>query len=169
MGNNHPHKEALQDGIKKYMRRGIRLLTVFVLLLAVSSAAYSGPIPGLALGGGEEEANLDLCPQGVLVVNQFLRAWQAGDYRTMYELIDDKSKEDYTYEQAAFDFQFLEFREYTISSVRRSGDDFEMILSYGDWKDGEKEVVKMLIDGMTFKIIMQASNSPFKRSLDSYF
>ena len=150
------------------MNKGICIFTAAALVLAVTGAAYGSVMPGLPFGD-EEEANLDLCPQGVLVVNEFLKAWQVDDYRTMYGLIDDKSKENYTYEQAAFDFQFLEFKEYTISSVRKRGDDFEIMLSYGHWEDGEKEVVKMIVDGKTFKIVLQSSNSPFKRSLDSYF
>ncbi|MBD3427268.1 MAG: hypothetical protein GF409_08635 [Candidatus Omnitrophica bacterium] len=150
--------------------RTVCFLAAVFFLLAGIDIAYSSPMPGFSWGGAsEEEANLDLCPQGVLVVNQFLQAWQNGDYRTMYELIDDESKKGYTYEQATFDFQFMEFKEYRISYVRRRGDDYEMLLSYGDWKDGQKQVVKVLISGETYKIIMQSSNSPFKKSLESYF
>ena len=124
---------------------------------------------GMPIGGGSEEADLDLCPHGARVVGMFLAAWQKEDYRTMYNLLDDKSKENYSFEQARFNFQFLKFKPYRVSSVRRSGEDFEFILSYGDWKDGDKDVKKMLISGKTFKIIMSTGNSPFKKSAASYF
>jgi hypothetical protein len=123
---------------------------------------------GIPFGGDEEEADLDLCPYGARVIAMFLGAWQKEDYGTMYNLLDNKSKEDYSFEQARLDFQSLEFKPYTISSVRKSGEDFEFILSHGDWKSGDKDTKKMIISGKTFKIIMPTKNSPFKKSLESY-
>ena len=124
---------------------------------------------GMPFGVGSEAAEVDLCPQGAMVVEAFLAAWRAEDFKTMYELIDDESKKDYPFEQARFDFQFMEFKEYKISSVREDGDNFEFFLSYGDWKDGDKDMKKMIINGKTFKIIMPTRNSPFKESIDKYF
>ncbi|MFH1552523.1 MAG: hypothetical protein ABID83_02645 [Candidatus Omnitrophota bacterium] len=124
---------------------------------------------GLPLGGGAEEADLELCPQGVRVVGMFFGAWQNEDYRAMYELLDDESKQGYPFEQARLDFQFLKFKEYGISSIKKSGGNFEFFLSYGDWKDGNKDMKKMIISGKTFKIIMPTKNSPFKESVDNYF
>ncbi|MEA3488972.1 MAG: hypothetical protein U9R44_01335 [Candidatus Omnitrophota bacterium] len=124
---------------------------------------------GMPFGGVSGEADIDLCPQGAHVISFFLSAWQKGDYKTMYDLIDSKSREGYPFDQARFDFQFLEFKEYKISSVRKSGENFEFMLSYGDWKSGNKELIKFLIDGKTYRIIMLTKNCPFKVSADSYF
>jgi len=49
------------------------------------------------------------------------------------------------------------------------GNNYEFILSYGSWDTGDKEVIKMVIDGMTYKVIMPTRNSPFKRSAESYY
>ena len=124
---------------------------------------------GLPVGGGGEDADLSLCPAGARVVQKFLESWGSGDFKTMYDLIDDDSKQGYPFQQARFDFQFMEFREYTISSVARSGDDFEFILTYGDWRDGDKITQKVLVSGRTFKIIMPRQGALFTKSIDSYF
>ncbi|RKY42696.1 MAG: hypothetical protein DRP85_02170 [Candidatus Makaraimicrobium thalassicum] len=124
---------------------------------------------GIPLGGGVEEADLDLCPQGARVIDIFMDAWREGDYRLMYELLDDESKKDYPFEEARFNFQFLEFKQYRISSIRKTGGNFEFILSYGDWRDGDKVMKKMIISGRTFKIIMPTRSSPFKESAEGYF
>jgi len=99
----------------------------------------------------------------------FLAAWQNNDHRAMYELLDDSSKTDYSFEDARFDFQFMEFKPYRISSARKSGGDFEFVLSYGDWKSGDKEVRKLIIDGKTYKIKMPSRGTVFKESVESYF
>ncbi len=145
-------------------------LSLAVLAGDPAEATNGDAMMGIPLGAtSDEEANLDLCPQGVTTVSEFLQAWQEGNYRAMYDLLDDESKKDYPFETAKLDFQFLEFKEYRISSVRKNGDNFEIMLSYGYWKDGDKDVKKMIISGRTFKIIMPASHSPFKRSAESYF
>lgn len=161
-----------------FKRAGISLLTLTLLVL-FAYGAYSAPpssegggamgLPGLPFGGGSEKVDTSICPEGTRVVGMFLGAWQAQDYRAMYELIDDKSKENYPFEQAKFDFQLLEFKAYKLSSIRRDGDNYEFILTYGDWKDGDKDTRKMIISGETFKIIMPTRNSPFKESADQYF
>ncbi len=115
--------------------------------------------------GGAEDTGLDECPQGVSVIRMFMTAWYENDYDKMYALLDEESKREYSFEQARFDFQFLEFKEYRISSVRKDGENFEFILSHGDWKDGNKDIKKMIISGRTFKIIMPTRNSPFKESI----
>lgn len=156
--------------LKKTPIAFIAFLSLAALAGGSAEASNGDAMMGIPLGAAsDEEANLDLCPQGVMAVNEFLQAWQEKDYRTMYDLLDDESKKDYPFENAQFDFQFLEFKEYRVSSVRKSGDDFEIILSYGDWKDGTKDVKKMIISGRTFRIIMPTSHSPFKRSVESYF
>jgi hypothetical protein len=124
---------------------------------------------GMPLGGASEEADLDICPLGANVIYMFLAAWRKEDLKAMYDLIDEESKKDYPYEQARFDFQMLDFKEYKISSVKKEGENFEFILSHGSWKDGNKAIRKMIISGRTFKIIMSDKNSPFKRSIEDYF
>ncbi len=155
-----------------------KLAFVILISLFFSSASFSQDevssdirslMPGIPLGGGMQEADLEICPQGANVIIAFLEAWQRGDYETMYYYIDDDSKTDYTFEQARFDLMMLEFKEYKISSVAKKGDDFEFILSYGNYKDGDKDTQKMLISGKTFKIIMPARNSVFKKSAENYF
>jgi hypothetical protein len=123
---------------------------------------------GIPIGGDSGDRGLDLCPMGVSVVNTFLAAWEKGDFRGMYDLIDDSSKEDYPFAQARFDLMMLEFKPYTISSVRKEGENFEFLLSYGDWTDGDKDMKKMIISGKTFKIIMPTRTSPFKKSAGDY-
>lgn len=124
---------------------------------------------GIPVGGGSESADVSICPQGARVVEIFMSAWENSDYVTMYALLDDQSKEDYSFEDAKFDFQFMEYKRYNISSVRRDGDDFEFILSSGDWQDGNKDTKKIIIGGKSFKIITPSRGSVFKRSADSYF
>ena len=124
---------------------------------------------GIPLGAFNNDADVDICPHGAKVIGMFLQAWQASDYRTMYELIDDDSKRDYPFEKAKFDFQFAEFKEYRISSVRRNGDNFEFVLSYGDWKNNDKETIKMVVDGESFKVVMPRKGTFYKTSVDSYF
>jgi len=154
---------------------------VFLALLAFLPAAgkafsdVSMDNEGMGMGMGipldsfKNDANLEICPHGAKVIGMFLSAWQAGDYRAMYELIDEKSKEDYPFESARFDFQFMEFKEYTISSVRRNGENFDFMLSYGDWESNNKEIIKMTVDGSSFKIIMPQRGEVYKRSIESSF
>lgn len=125
---------------------------------------------GFPIGeGAYSQADLDLCPQGARVIYTFLEAWRNRDYRTMYSLIDDNSKSDYPYNEAVLDFEFMEFREYNISSIRQKGQNFEFILSAGDWKYGDKEIRKVLISGYSYKILMNSRGNVFERSADSYF
>lgn len=145
---------------------------VFVLPFCGPEAAadFSGGVPmGLPIGGGSEEPDTELCPAGFHVVNTFLSAWEKKDYATMYDLLDEDSKRDYSFEQARFDFRLLAFKPYRISSVREDGENFEFMLSYGSWKDGNKDLKKMIINGKTYKIIMPTRNSPFKKSAADYF
>ena len=135
-------------------------------LVAIEDGSMS---MGIALGGGGTKTGFDLCPRGVRSVKLFLVAWSKEDYQRMYELLDDESKKDYPFKQAKFDFQFLEFKPYKISLVRKVGDNYEFFLSYGNWKDGDKEMEKMLVSGESFKIIMATKNSPFKKSVAGYF
>ncbi len=146
------------------------LLAFFVLPANADGNVWvdEGMKVGMPIGGGSEEADFDLCPHGARVVVMFLEAWQKEDYGMMYSLLDNESKEGYPFEQARLDFQFLEFKPYTISSVRKTGENFEFILSYGDWKTGDKDIKKMIISGRTFKVIMPTKSSPFKRSLEQY-
>ena len=158
----------------KNIMRGISALLFLLLVSFPASAGSQVTVDdnmrvGMPFGADAEGADLDLCPQGVRVVGEFLSAWRRGDYETMYELIDDKSKNDYPFEQAKIDFRILPYREYRISSIRKKGKDFEFILSYGEWQDGDKELKKLYINGSTFKIIMASKSSPFKESITSYF
>jgi len=63
----------------------------------------------------------------------------------------------------------LPYKEYKISMVRKNGEDFEFLLSTGDWRDGDKEVKKMIISSKTNKIKLNSGNSPFKSSAADYF
>jgi hypothetical protein len=162
-------------GKKEYLYR----IPVFLVLLSCfivpvfaeegSLNAQDGMSFGMPIDGQTQEANLSLCPAGVDVIRMFLAAWEKDDLRAMYDLLDDESRKDYPFEQARFDFRLLEFKPYTISSVRKDGENFEFLLSYGSWKDGDKKMRKMVISGKTFKIIMPTGNSPFKKSADDYF
>jgi len=154
------------------------ILSVFVVFLLIAGFACTKYSEALSVGddmmmglpfGGEDDAGLDLCPEGASVIGMFINAWGKGDYKTMYDLIDAGSKIDYPFDEAKFDFQFLEKKDYKISSVRENGENFEFILSSGDYRDGDKDVKKMIISGKTFRIIMPTKRSPFKESTDSYF
>ncbi|MDP8258999.1 MAG: hypothetical protein P9L90_06235 [Candidatus Aadella gelida] len=152
----------------------VRFFIILVLLCPLERTAAAGVMMddpmniGFAIGG-EDEGNLDLCPGGSSVIGMFLNLWKKGDYESMYKLIDDDSKKDYSVEDAKFDFRILPYIAYTISSVRKAGDNYEFILSSGDWKDNDKKLTKMIINGKTLKIIMPSRNSPFKSSVESYF
>ncbi|MGB2599423.1 MAG: hypothetical protein WBB86_04770 [Candidatus Omnitrophota bacterium] len=153
------------------------LVSLFLISFFVSGAVSEEPGLtmtdgmglGMPFGGDSSEPDLDLCPMGANVVGMFLAAWKKGDIRAMYDLLDEDSKRDYPFEQARFDFRMLEFRPYNISSIRKVGENFEFLLSSGDWKDGDKATRKMIISGRTFKIIMPTKGSPFKRSAEDYF
>jgi len=123
----------------------------------------------LPVGGGYEEPDYELCPVGVRVVQSFLYAWRQNDYRAMYELLDEDSKKNYSFDQAIFDFKFLEYRNYEISTIKKQGDNFEFIISSGNWQEGDKNLKKMIISGKSNKIVMAQRNSPFKRSAEEYF
>jgi len=124
---------------------------------------------GMLLGGGDEDPDLDLCPAGANVIYMFLTAWENGDYSIMYSLLDDASKKDYPFEEAEFDFRMLAFKPYKINSVRKKGEDFVFILSYGNWRDGDKDLRKMIISGRTYKLIMSTRKSIFEKSAADYF
>jgi len=156
----------------------ITLLCVSAMVLPVISARNvsaevnmeNGDMAlSLPLWADLDEDSYELCPEGINVVGMFLAVWEAGQYAAMYKLIDDESKNGYSFDQAKFDLQFLKFKPYTISAVRKSGENFEFFLSYGDWKTGDKDLRKMLISGKTFKIIMPQRGVLFKRSADSSF
>jgi hypothetical protein len=124
---------------------------------------------GIPFGGTDDSSYMDICPQGTRVVMAFLKAWSNKDYETMYYLLDEASRKDYSLDEARFDFEFLEFKEYSISSVRQEGDNYEFILSYGDWRYGDKDIKKLLISGNSFKIIMLSPGVFFKSSVENYF
>ena len=156
------------------MDHKVKYIICFFLFLffALSAASEEGQLTltegmgvGMPIGGSSQEADIDLCPAGANTIGMFLAAWKRGDLRAMYDLLDEDSKKDYPFEQARFDLRLLQFKPYTISSVRALGENFEFLLSYGDWKDGDKSIRKMVISGKTFKIIMPTKNSPFKKSL----
>lgn len=138
---------------------------------STNSSGNSGNfMPGIPLGGDVEGVtNADLCPIGISVISSFLEAWKSNDYTAMYGLLDDSCKSEYTLEQATMDFRLMDYKVYKISSVRESGENFEFVLSHGDWKTGNKELQKMLVNGKTFRIMMPSRNSVFKRSVADYF
>ncbi|MDP8298354.1 MAG: hypothetical protein P9L88_00385 [Candidatus Tantalella remota] len=139
---------------------------VFSLMACVPVVASGQTIgPTMMFGGDDREPPEEICPEGTKTVSIFLQAMQKKDYPVMYELIDDSSKEGYSLDEAKFDFQFMEVKEYRISSARKKGDDFEFILASGDWKDGDKDIKKMIIDGRTFKVIMPRKGTFFKDSM----
>lgn len=148
----------------------ILFLPVFTLVVYPQSD-YSDMPMGISLGnqGKSEKGNVDICPEGAVTIDNFLKAWEAGNFDGMYGLIDNKSKEGYSLEQAKFDFRIIEFKKYTISSVAEKDANFEFILSYGSWKEGNKDLQKIIIDGKSKKIIMPTRNSFFKPSADNYF
>lgn len=182
MEDNGADKKTLQDGMMHLKNKRKTYTTrVVVFALAATTAMLTAGVgmaaellmdDGMAVGmpfGASEDANVELCPMGARAVNTFIAAWQTEDYETMYAMLDEESRKDYSFEDAKFDFQFLEFKEYAISSVRKRGDNFEFILSHGDWKDGDKDIRKMIISGKTFRIMMTSRGSPFKNSAESYF
>ncbi|MDD5634776.1 MAG: hypothetical protein PHW46_05835 [Candidatus Omnitrophica bacterium] len=126
------------------------------------------PMIGVPLGM-PEEVDTKICPYGVQAFGMFLAAWRDRDYRTMYELIDDDSKKDYSFEDAKFDFQFMEYKEFQLTAIRKTGENFEFIVSYGDWSYGERVTKKVMISGKTFKLMMPARGQIFKDSVDKYF
>jgi hypothetical protein len=66
--------------------------------------------------------------------------------------------------------RMLTYKDYTISQITELPDgNYEFLLSYGDWKGGDKDLKKMIISGKTFKIIMPAKNTFFKVSQADYF
>jgi len=136
----------------------------------LSGEGVSGIPIGLPFGNQSSgEADVSICPVGAQVVNMFIAAWQKDDYTTMYDLIDPESRTDYTFDQAKFDFRLMMFKPYEISSVSKKGDDYEFVISYGDWKSGDKDLKKIIISGTTFKIKMPSRNSVFKKSAADYF
>ncbi len=165
----------------KYGQRFRKAAAVLTCLVCVTGCfsvfpAYGGfnvdedsMMMGIPVGGGSEAVDVSICPQGARVVEIFISAWEKSDHVTMYALLDDRSKEDYSFEDAKFDFQFMEYKRYNVSSVRRDGENFEFLLSSGDWQDGDKDTKKMVISGRSFKIIMPSRGSIFKKSADSYF
>ena len=152
------------------------VLSLALGLMAPLSNAFEDrgggpPMMGVPLSmfTGKGEAEDDICPEGTRVVTGFLDAWAEDDYPRMYSFLDDPVQQGYSLEDAAMDFKFMEYKLYKISSVRASSDGFEYLLSYGDWKDGNKEMKKVIIGGKTLKIILQRNRSVFKESLASYF
>jgi hypothetical protein len=138
-----------------------------VCLIVHPAKATDIPMVGIPISafGSSGEIEDDICPEGTRVVETFMAAWQRDDYDTMYSLLDDQSRGGYSFEQAKFEFQFMEFKSYKISSVRKVGEDFEFLLSYGEWQDADKEMKKMIISGDSKKIVLQRDRSFFKRSL----
>ena len=145
---------------------------LFVLFFPISVSGEALNVQdmsvGLPIGGGSDDPDYELCPKGVRVVNAFIDAWKKGDQTAMYDLLDDKAKESYSRQQAIFDFRLLVYKPYIISSIKRRGDDFEFILTSGSWQEGDKELRKMIINGMSGKVMMPTRNSPFKRSAEDY-
>lgn len=125
------------------------------------------PSMGIPISGfmASDPSGEDISPEGAGAINRFLEAWHVEDYASMYSLLDEKSLNGYTFEQAKFDFQFIEFKPYSISSVRKSGENYEFFLSYGDWRSGDKEMRKMVVNGENYKIVLQRDRSFFSRSL----
>lgn len=154
---------------------GILLILCMIFLIGYNAYAGTGLDDIMSLGvpfGGSESAteeDLKLSPASTRVIHLFLSAWKKNDYKTMYALIDDASKENYLFEQAKMDFQFQRFKPYKISSVRKNGENFDFILSYGDYKDNDKELKKMMVSGKTFKIMLFFGNTFFKRSISDCF
>ena len=162
-----------------YIGRGIILILVLSLIFT-ADAAYgvfedprgSGtPMMGVPFSAfaSREGTGTDICPEGTRVVSDFIDAWAREDYYTMFSLIDNPGSREYTLDEAKMDFRFMEYKPYKISSVRQQGDDFEFLLAYGDWRDGDKEMKKVVICGKTFKIILQKNRSVFLESLAGYF
>lgn len=162
------------------MRKFVFLISIVAMLLLIQpflnadepgvTMGDSGPMIGIPFSGqmDDTEVDVNICSLGHRTVTTFLNAWAHEDFKTMYAMIDASSKEGFPYEDAKFTFRFLEYKEYEISSIRKKGDNFDFMLSYGDWKMGNKETKKIIVDGKSFKIIMPSKSSPFKESLANY-
>lgn len=124
---------------------------------------------GMPFGGDSEIPGISENPAAVHVVQKFLSAWANQDWAGMYELLDPEVKRNYSLEQAEFDFQMIEYYPYEISSVTRSDGKYEFILSFGDWRYGDKKTQKMLLNAETIRILMPTDNSFFVRSLIGFF
>jgi len=114
---------------------------------------------------GRQEIDSEVCPEGRAVVTDFLEAWKNEDYEKMFSLLDDPNETGYTLDEAKMDFRFMEYKPYRISSVKEAGEDFEFFLSYGDWRDGDKDLKKIIVSGRTFRIKLQKDRSFFQSSL----
>ncbi|MFH1309904.1 MAG: hypothetical protein ABIH85_04405 [Candidatus Omnitrophota bacterium] len=151
----------------------IALLMIDLLFLGDTYAGVSMDGETIAismpLGANLEESVQDLCPEGINVLGMFMALWSQSNYEGMYELIDDESKENYSFEQAKLDFQFMKFKNYTISLIKKQDENFEFFLTHGDWKSGDKDLRKILLSGKTFKIIMLNRGEFLKKSVDCYF
>lgn len=178
MGDNITHKETLQIWIIESIRMGrySKVSFVSVCLAGFCFSIFSSqpeafatdiPMVGIPLSAFSSSGEIedDICPEGTGVIEAFMDAWRRDDYGTMYSLLDEESRARYPFEQAKFEFQFIEFKPYKISSVRKAGEDFEFLLSHGDWRDADKEMKKMIISGSSNKIVLQSDRSFFKRSL----
>ncbi|MFH1394837.1 MAG: hypothetical protein ABIH09_01615 [Candidatus Omnitrophota bacterium] len=162
--------------LHKHIRNIIIALVFLMTCLLFMGRSYAdismdsdGMAISLPLGANLEESMQDLCPEGINVIGMFMALWSQSNYAGMYELIDDKSKENYSFEQAKLDFQFMEFKFYTISAIKKQGENFEFFLTHGDWKSGDKDLRKILLNGRTFKIIMLNRGELLKKSVDCYF
>lgn len=158
--------------MKRILFSGLILLVLVFPVSEVKARMHFDPETmglGMPFGGPAEPDGLDKCPQGVHVVRQFIHAWSRQDWRMMYDLLDPGVKEEYSFDQAELDFQALEYRPYRISSVRKIGDDYEFLLSYGEWQYGDKDNQKMVVSGTSYRILMPRRGSPFQRSIASFF
>jgi len=169
----------LKNRIKPNLMKHI---AVPVCLLAVLSCFVFGEIASAELimeDGGMglsmplwaelDEESYELCPQGVNVVGMFLALWKERRYGDMYKLLDEESIKGYSFREAKFEFQFMKYKRYSISAIRKNGENFEFFLSFGDWKNGDKELRKMMISGKTYKIMMPRRGVFLEKSADSYF
>ncbi len=157
--------------------RVIAVLMFFILTASPLSVAFGNPrggeggmmgIPFSSLMA-RSEVDTDICPQGARIVEAFLSAWAEEDFQTMFSLIHEPERSDYTIEDMEMELRFVGYRRYQISSVRRKDDDFEFLLSYGDWRHADKDMKKVVVNGETFKIMVQRNRSIFTGSLASYF
>lgn len=170
---------SLKNSIRSNLiKRVVTLACLFVLLscfveaerakaeLVMEDGAMGLSMP---LWADLDEDSYELCPQGVNVVGMFLALWKARRYDDMYKLLDEESINGYSPEEANFDFQFMEYKQYSISTIRKKGENFEFFLSFGDWKNGDKELRKMMISGKNYKIMMPRRGEFLERSADCYF
>jgi len=177
MGHKRAGKKTLQIRIilRKMNQKLSVALLVFALFAVSGEKVFASGFDdgdnidfGLPIGGFDKKVNIELCPVGARTVATFINAWGNHDYETMYALLDDTSKEGYSLKQAKIDFMFLEYKPYRINAIQKSGENYEFLLSAGDWKSGDKDLKKMVVDGKSFKILMSSKNSPFKRSINDY-